>query len=144
MTDILRTLDSARVALGRLGQHDLARDMASIYVQLSRGYEANGSDNLTPTPWHCDGDEGRIYGVAPQDNGRVYVCQLLHEHTDQYDGQRCAADAALIWNAPLLRDALAALVRLVQTEYENPRNIVSGEQLAAIYALNCADGKVAR
>jgi hypothetical protein len=64
----------------------------------------------TPEPWEIDGDRGVIFGTAPADNGELPICQLLHDHTDNLDADRGAADARLIKAALPMLKALEALV----------------------------------
>lgn len=130
----LATLQAARHRLADLGEHDLARAVAAVVAAMEKPLAPSTTWQATPAPWHIDGDAGVIYAVAPQDNGRVDICQLLHDPTDSADAERCAADASLIQSAHYLRGALYELVGVVQ-QYEGQRGIVSPQQLAALKAL---------
>lgn len=99
---------------------------------------------LTPTPWYVDGDNGIIFGIAPQDNGAVRVCSLLHEASE---GERCAADAAMLASAPITTEALRHLTTtVIQAVVNNTAGQtidwdgLSSAAARAMSALGFADG----
>ena len=82
----------------------------------------------TPGPWRLDEYKGGRRIVV--DGNPPIPIQIFYHH----------GNALLCAAAPDLLKALEDLVRLVQTEYENPRNVVSGQQLRALEAIAKAKG----
>jgi hypothetical protein len=92
----------------------------------------------TPGPWLIDGDSGVICFQHPEATpADPYkgIAKLMHEHTDPVDGERCAADAALMRSA---REMYAALLQIACLEHGG--GIAYTAHNLAVHALAAVNG----